>query len=127
MKNIKAILEERNNAIQLIKHQTNMNINDFWNEINGKKIYFEIGWVYIYVSLVSGKITLNLEHIRDNNKYVLSATINITTILAENFTKDNVYFMQSYPVNANILDPKIWLEMKNRLYQVIDEYIGFNN
>lgn len=125
MKNIKAILEERNNAIQLIKHQTNTSINDFWDKINSKKIYFEIGWVYIYVSLVSAKITFNLEHIRNNNKYVLSATINITTVLAENFTKDNVHFMQSYPVNANILDPKIWLEMKNRLYQVIDEYIGY--
>jgi len=127
MKNIKVILEERNNAIQLIKHQANTNISDFWNKINGKEIYFEIGWVYIYVSLVADKITFNLEHIKDNNKYVLSATINITTILAENFTKDNVHFMQSYPVNVNVLDPKIWLEMKNRLYQVIDEYIGFNN
>lgn len=125
MKNIKAILEEKNNAIQLIKHQTNTNINDFWNEINGKKIHFEIGWVYIYVSLVSNKITFNLEHIKNNNKYVLSATINITTILAENFTKNNVHFMQSYPANSNILDPRIWLEMKNRLYQVIDEYIGY--
>ena len=126
MKNIKSILAERDNKIKLIKHQTNNEINDLWNEINNKQIYYDIGWIYIKVTLISDLITFNLEHIYDNNKYILSASIKITTILAENFTKDNVHFMQAYPINAKtILDPKIWLEMKDTLYRVIDEIIGF--
>ena len=139
MKQLRTILYDRDEKIKLIKHATNDAINNFWSELNSKQIYTDLGWTYIKVSLLADLITFNLEHIFNNYKYTLSASIKITTVLSNSFNKDNIQFIQSYPqsINTNlinssnqqfqILDPNIWVNMKNILYQLIDDYIGYTN
>lgn len=125
MKQLKQILKERDDQIQLLKHKANCEINDLWNKLDKCKIHYEIGWITINVSLVKNLITFTLENIHENNSYQLIAAVNITTVLSNNFTKEDIQITR-FQTSDIVLDPNIWKEMKQRIFNVIEEIIGFN-
>lgn len=123
MQNLKKMLLQKEEELKLIKHRYNTLINNYFHELNEKHIHYEIGWVSFKVSLVSKIIEAKIQ--LNNQDIFLYTNININTIFQKQLYKDKLNFTQIN--HNNIVDSKIWLELKNRLINTIDEFIGFND
>ena len=125
MQNLINILKEKQEDERLLKHKYDVKISEFLHSMNDFNIKYEIGWVNCQISLSHNLVNLKITHIHNDIIYSLLINFNISRILENRFYKQDLQFKQMQSDNV-MLDPKIWIEMKDRLYSFIEEYFGFS-
>lgn len=125
MNNLVNILNQKRDEEKLLKHKYDVKISEYLQKMNNFNIHYEIGWINCQVSLSINLVNLKITYIHNNVIYNLLTSFNISRILENRFYKQDLQFKQTQSDNI-MLDPKIWLEMRERLYVFIEEYFGFS-